>query len=101
MSSRMRMVSSSTSASETLISPATTRPLSSTRSSTSTRPVDRPCPSVNGVGIGSVFYENSAYADVIGNWDPDRPYLSNDSAILTAEKSVAKLRQLQQSPTLA
>ena len=38
------------------MSPATTSPLSSTRSRTSTRPVDRPCPSVSGVGIGSVFY---------------------------------------------
>src|SRR3954471_22132786 len=58
MSSRIRIVSSSTSASDTLMSPATTSPLSSTRSRTSTRPVDRPCPSVNDVGIGSVFYEN-------------------------------------------
>src|ERR1700730_12563597 len=56
MSSRIRIVRSSTSASDTLMSPATTRPLSSTRSSTSTRPVDRPCPSVSGVGMSSVFY---------------------------------------------
>jgi hypothetical protein len=46
MSSRIRIVSSSTSARDTFISPATTKPLSRTRSSTSTRPVDRPCPSV-------------------------------------------------------
>src|SRR5207253_2769533 len=52
----MRIVSSSTSASETLTSPATTRPLSSTRSSTSTRPVDREGPS-GSVGIGRLFYE--------------------------------------------
>src|SRR5829696_10103450 len=41
MSSRIRMVRSSTSASDTLMSPAITNPLSSTRSSTSTRPVAR------------------------------------------------------------
>src|SRR5439155_4114253 len=52
----MRIVSSSTSASETLTSPATTRPLSSTRSRTSTRPVARGGPS-DSVGIGRLFYE--------------------------------------------
>ena len=40
-SSRIRMVRSSTSASDTLMSPAITSPLSSTRSSTSTSPVER------------------------------------------------------------
>ena len=40
--SRMRMVRSSTSASEILMSPATTSPLSRTRSSTSTSPLARP-----------------------------------------------------------
>src|SRR5262249_19053147 len=55
-SSRIRIVNSSTSASDTLMSPATTSPLSSTRSRTSTRPVDRPYPSLSGVGISCVFY---------------------------------------------
>src|SRR5258708_27533629 len=59
MSNRIRIVSSSTSASDTLMSPATTSPLSRTRSSTSTSPVDRPCPSVSDVGIGPLFYEVS------------------------------------------
>src|SRR4051812_12198230 len=74
--SRMRMVSSSTSASDTLMSPATTSPLSRTRSSTSTSPDDRPCPSVSDVGIGSVFYENSE-AQALG---AEQAYLSNGGA---------------------
>src|ERR1700694_2721661 len=58
MSSRIRIVSNSTSGGDTLMSPATTSPLSRTRSRTSTSPVDRPCPSDSDVGIVWVFYGN-------------------------------------------
>src|SRR5476651_503506 len=71
ISSRILIVISSTSASDTLMSPATTRPLSRTRSSTSTRPVDRPCPSLSDVGI-------------VG-----RTKLSNDSATSGLERTIA------------
>src|ERR1700682_5374669 len=72
------MVRSSTSASDTLMSPATTSPLSSTLSRTSTRPVDR-CPSVSGVGIGQLFYGflERSLVDVVGEGPAD---LSNAGA---------------------
>src|SRR5262245_2037297 len=81
MSNRIRIVSSSTSASETLMSPATTRPLSRTRSRTSTRLVDRACPSVS-VGIGLVFYETTWCTRVFERplEDPESDYLSNADA---------------------
>src|SRR5262245_23861789 len=62
------------------MSPATTSPLSRTRSRTSTSPVDRPCPSVNDVGIGPVFYEVSS-RDRFLTWRAEgRAYLSNGDA---------------------
>src|SRR4029077_13339562 len=81
MSNRIRIVRSSTSASDTLISPATTNPLSRTRSRTSTSPVDRPWPSVSDVGIGSVFYEHSVALTEVGELrDAGSAYLSNGDA---------------------
>src|SRR5581483_10746589 len=65
------------------MSPATTSPLSSTRSRTSTSPVERPCLSANGIGIVSVFYgyHPAAHASrrlADANREPD--YLSNANA---------------------
>src|SRR4051812_31105441 len=78
ISSRILIVRSSTSAKDTLMSPATTSPLSSTRSRTSTSPVDR-CPSVSDVGIGSVFYGTSP-ARRTGDYWLELAYLSNADA---------------------
>src|SRR3954470_24208724 len=99
ISSLIRIVSNSTSASETLISPATTSPLSRTRSSTSTRPVERPCPSLSGVGIGSVFYELSRALACVANGD-ERAYLSNGDATFRRAIWSGNVIHLHRSPTV-
>jgi hypothetical protein len=62
--------------------------LSSTRSSTSTRPVERPCPSLNDVGIVSVFYGTSRTHNQQVERGP--AYLSNADAIYCGYESRAK-----------
>src|SRR5258708_14996913 len=102
MSNRIRIVSSSTSASDTLMSPATTSPLSRTRSSTSTSPVDRPCPSVSDVGIGPLFYEVSRALAYLTVKDEGRDYLSNGNARSSwtlSGNSVWNEHRLHRSPT--
>src|SRR5262245_23116593 len=98
ISRRIRIVKSSTSASDTLISPATTSPLSSTRSSTSTKPVERPCPSPSGVGISCVFYGFLVSALRCGCASC---YLSNGDATLDRHIWYGTFVELHRRPTSA